>query len=214
MKKIWELSNTGLIFLDYTDTNNINLLKWKLTEYGEKVLNDESFFLYDVNSYLETIKSKIPLIDDTILFYLKESLHSFKAGCWIASSVMLGVASEKLFYIVADAFSDWLSENEGQRLKNDISRKPLSAAIDEYEKKLRTHMPEINSSFAESEFELKPDLDLNYFRDIVRVYRNRTGHPTGFKIEKSQVYNNLICFSYHCEKYYALIKVFIDNNKN
>ncbi|GAA2208282.1 hypothetical protein GCM10009850_037400 [Nonomuraea monospora] len=51
--------------------------------------------------------------------YLEESLQAFNAGCHLASSVMLGVAAEQVFLVVAEAMVAAL-DTPAEKLRKEL----------------------------------------------------------------------------------------------
>lgn len=84
------------------DENRIysNITGFQLTEYGEKLL--QGLPIDRPNQYLDYLKSKVPTIqfDPQIIVYVRENLACYNLSCYFASSVMLGVAAEKLFELL------------------------------------------------------------------------------------------------------------------
>ena len=71
---------------------------FSITSYGEKVLDANEIIPHDPDNYLAELKKTIPSLDPIVLFYVEESVQCFLKNNQIASSVMLGVAAEKVFY--------------------------------------------------------------------------------------------------------------------
>lgn len=52
---------------------------------------------HDLDDYLTNLKTKIPELDDLVNMYIQESIQCYLRSNLIASSIMLGVASEAVF---------------------------------------------------------------------------------------------------------------------
>lgn len=90
----WDLFRQGIVTPGINEQNN-NLPWFRISTLGKKLLaQKETYFFHDLQSYEAAIRKQIPNIDATTLIYLKEAMQAFKVGCFLSSSVMLGVASE------------------------------------------------------------------------------------------------------------------------
>ena len=75
--------------------------------YGRETIEDnELYFFYDMEGYVNHVQSEIPDIHPDTLMYIKESMQSFRASCYISSSVMVGVATEHTFLLLLESAID------------------------------------------------------------------------------------------------------------
>ena len=65
--------------------------------------NQNPYFFHDLETYTKLIRTNVPTINDITLLYLQEAMQSFKSGCMLAATVMLGVASEHSFLLLLEA---------------------------------------------------------------------------------------------------------------
>jgi hypothetical protein len=107
----WEFIIQGII-APGLDRHNPNLPWFHITEYGRKVLAAGEFLPHDPTNYLQRFHQTVGTPDPTVEAYLSESLNCFTRGCFIASVVMLGVASERAFYLLCDALVNALVNNK------------------------------------------------------------------------------------------------------
>jgi hypothetical protein len=77
---------------------------FSITSYGQKVLQENKIIPHDPDNYLADLNKTIPKLDKLVLMYLEESIQYFLKNNQIASSVMLGVAAEAVFY-------QWMKRN-------------------------------------------------------------------------------------------------------
>ncbi len=200
----------GLIFIDFWQAAPAN---WRLglTKKGKQVLKSkDDFEPYDPDGYMSRLKGKIPDVDEVVLLYCKESLRCFNSKCYLAASVMLGVASEKAFLLLAEAFAQWLPNNQSEKLIS-IIRNPRENFITkflEFRKRIEPHKPVLPEEFADN-----MALNLDSVGDLIRIYRNESGHPTGKRVEKGDAYINLHMFAIYLQKIYNLRRFFLSNKK-
>ena len=90
-----------------TDEDLDNYPNFSITSYGKKVLEAEGIIPHDPDNYLENVRNSIPNIDNLVLMYLEESIQCYLRGNLLASSVMLGVASEAMLMILFN----WMLKN-------------------------------------------------------------------------------------------------------
>src|SRR3954452_7812143 len=93
----WDMFRQGFITLGLND-HNAEWPHFRLSHFGQQTLKSgKPFHFTDARSYIELVKQNVPSLDDTTSMYLDEAVRSFYAGCFLAASVMLGVASENRF---------------------------------------------------------------------------------------------------------------------
>lgn len=198
----------GIIVFGKNEYDN-NWPWFQLTEFGKKCLKENDIIPYDPEGYLKKLKEVIPNIDDVILLYVTESLKSFLKGCFIASTVMLGCASEKTFLLLMESFSKAFKDKAKQTTVDNHFQKAftIKRKYDEFIKefkKIEHYLPKM----------LMDDIDtsLNGIFALIRNCRNDAGHPTGKIIEREIAYANLILFTTYCKKAYDLME-YLKNNK-
>lgn len=203
LEVFWDLFRDGIITLGRSE-NSQGFPFFRVSSRGKRMLEqDEEFFLHDVSGFERQIKARIPDIDESTLVYLKESLNSFRSGCVLASTVMLGVATEHSFL----------------RLVEAIDKNPAFAATFDSIQSKRTILQKViefrklvvaNKGNLQLPRELLDDFETNFFgiQSLIRVFRNESGHPSGEFISREQAYVNLSLFVAYGRKVYQFIKFF------
>jgi hypothetical protein len=108
-----------------------NLLWFHVTQYGKTVVQSGTINPYDPTGYLDRIKQKIPSRDATVMAYLTESLNSLRHGTAVASTVMLGIAAERVFILVGKSLENALSDpNEKRDLTRILKRYQMKPKLD------------------------------------------------------------------------------------
>jgi len=92
----WQLISQGVI-TPGINTSNPNLPWFRLTDYGKKVIEEERFMPHDPTNYINNYKRALSRPNSVVVSYLEESLRCFTVGCMLASTMMLGIASEVAF---------------------------------------------------------------------------------------------------------------------
>ena len=182
---------------------------FKISRMGKKVLEHGYPQPYDPDGYLKGLKQEIPNLDGLVEAYLAESLQAYLRGLMLASSVMLGVASERMFNILVEVFTAAIEDDgEKAQFKKSLKGKRLKQRFDKF--KSVTNRYKKGKDFPQ---ELREDWEtqLEFIFTIIRNCRNDSGHPTGKIISRGRVFNNLVLFSDYCKSIYRTIDYFEGN---
>lgn len=204
MAAVWALVARRLVYIDYSQSASSN---WSIhpTTRGKAAAADSTLNPDNVPAYLTRVMQDIPDLTDIPQFYLGESLRAYASDCYSASTIMLGVAAEAVFYDVAAPFSAWLSGSAGQTLAAALG-KPTLAYIQkfvEFQKRLsasKGHLPPA--------LQQNLDLNINSVLELLRLVRNDVGHPTGIKIDRQSAFQYLVVFPGLAKRLYALKRHF------
>jgi hypothetical protein len=201
---IWDLVMAGIL-VPGADEHNLKLDYLRVTPYGAAVLSSNQYIPYDPDGYLKEIKIKIPNLDPVIETYIVESLQTFIRGNYLASAVMLGVASEKGILLLIEAYInaiDDASRKEKMQKEMDESFSILS--------KFKVLDREFNLIKKDLRANVADDIDIqvNSIFNLIRITRNDAGHPTEAKIDRRRAYSNLQVFAEYCKRIYDLIDYF------
>lgn len=91
------------------DPNNLHLPWFHITKHGHDVLASDEPQPYDPTGYLARLRERVPVLDPTVTAYLAESLETFRKGKYVASTVMLGIAAERVFLLLCETLAGALS---------------------------------------------------------------------------------------------------------
>jgi hypothetical protein len=86
----WDMLIEGVVRPGLGDGTNCDLPHFHVTDRGRAALSAASPPPYDPDGYLKRLQADLPAIDPVIVTYLKESLHAFRIGCLLSSTVTLG----------------------------------------------------------------------------------------------------------------------------
>lgn len=198
LEVFWALFREGVITLGLNDSNR-DFPHFRITEFGKRIATHQQvYFFHDVSSYEAAIRSEVPAVDDITVVYLKEAMQSFRTGCVLASTVMLGVATEHTFLLLIE------------KIENNVTHAPTFAGVGQQ----RTILQKVNKfkNIVDQELrnlppEIKEDFDTHFagILSIIRTFRNQAGHPTGKIIDREQAYVLLQLFIPYCKKMYQLM---------
>ena len=180
---------------------------YRLTKYGQEVVNTTEYQPHDPEGYLSRIKSEIPNIDKVIVRYLEEGLSCFRRNLLLAAAVMIGCAAEKAMLLLIEEFGIAIAD---LKKKAQYERETKSRLIS---RKYKALWKRLQSSSATLPDGLGDDLQVILDRvfDLIRTTRNDAGHPTGKTIERETIRANLILFPGYCRRVYELTEYFSRN---
>lgn len=194
----WDLFREGIITLGY-DGPNREFPWFKLKEEGRFLTDCEGLhFFHDSNTHEALLKNEVGAIDTLTLLYLKEAMNSFTAGCMLAATVMLGVATEHCFLLMMES----LQNNDVLKGKFNkcLSEKNISRKLSSFNTAVQAHKSDFPPHVQES-----LDIQTISLVNIIRTYRNESGHPSGKIISKQQCYILFQVFIPCCKKIHDIV---------
>lgn len=197
---VWELAYQGII-VPGASSRNASLPFFQVTEWGKKCLEGGEYLPFEVGRYLQRLQQRVQGVDKSILLYLKEALVSFRAGAYLSSAVMTGVASERTLLLLRDAVHTALSAATKPTFEARTKGKTAKQTFDEVWKRLDPVHDAMAGDLGRED--VKAELVGNFH--IIRVTRNETGHPTGRQISREEAFNLLLLFPQYCEATYSAI---------
>jgi hypothetical protein len=204
LEVFWDFFRQGIITLGMNDQNP-NFPFFRVSAHGKRILeNQDVYFYHDVSSYEAVIKQQVPDIDDVTLIYLKEAMQSFYSGCYLSSSVMLGVASEHTFLKLLEKIET--TGTYKSTFKKTFDERNISKKFEAFKNRLKQEMG--NNICLPDEIKENLDTNLDGIMNTIRNFRNDSGHPSGNIISREQCYVNLNLFVPYCKKAYQLIDFF------
>jgi hypothetical protein len=142
----------------------------------------------DIAGYMKFLHDRIPNLDAVIEQYITDGLIAFERGAYFAAAVMLGAASEKALYLLAEAMVDALkSPKEKQTLEQHLKGRSLNPLLTFVRK-----VPNIPYDGA------IPHL-MSMF-EAVRTQRNDAVHPTTGQVSPDSVRLLTASFPYALSK--------------
>jgi hypothetical protein len=181
---IWGLVAEGLVYLDPSGQgSSTDNWHWRLSAAGIAAATGGSWEPRDIDGYLRRLRAHRPEVDPVAVSYVAEALRAFNARCYLATSVMLGVASESVINGLGRAIvivQGSRATKLAQLLNGSTSR--LAAQFEEMRKQLvQMDLPE----------GLTDTLTLDAVADLLRISRNHVGHPTGATVDEDTAYTHL-----------------------
>lgn len=194
---LWGLVSDGLIYLDPSGQGTDNW-RWKLSALGIQAVGGGAWEPRDPEGYLRRLRAHSPEVDPLAIRYVKEALAGFNARCYLATSVMLGVASERVMDGLARTVADALGES-ARKLRRELDN-PRSSQLTRF-KELRKQLEPMRTSLPDG---LADTLTLDAVADLLRLTRNEAGHPTGAEVDEDTAYTHLQMAARYLQKMTAL----------
>lgn len=196
---LWGLVSEGLVYLDPAGQggSSTDNWRWRLSAVGITAASGGSWEPRDPEGYLRRLRSHQPPLDPAALDYVEEALRAFNARCYLATSVMLGVASEHVVLRLARSVVDAVPGAVKLRAAMDNPRTSQFSRFQELRKQLepmRLQLPE----------NLGDTLTLDAVADLLRITRNEAGHPTGRGVDEDTAYTHLQMAARYLQKMTAL----------
>lgn len=201
LELFWDLFRQGIITLGLNDSNR-EFPFFRITQLGQKLTDRESNYLFhDISFYERAIRAELPSIDDVTMLYLKEAMQTFRAGCILSSTVMLGVATEHTFMLLLDAIGQNAAHHS--TYASVFKERTLLQKVNKFKNILDQNLTGMSS-------DIKEDLDTHFagILSIIRTFRNQAGHPTGKVMDREQIFVLLQLFIPYCRKLYQLTTFF------
>jgi len=207
LESVWSLIAQGLAYLDVTQDAPTN---WavRLTAAGANLIEDREADPDLAEGFLHRIAEACPNLTDLVVHYLREAVLAYTKQLYTASAVMLGVAAEAEVLDVANAFLDWLPATQAEKLEKALGSKKTS-----YVQKFKEVRKRISAWVNELPDDVTDDLtiQLDAVLNLLRIYRNDAGHPTGKSFARPTMRLCLLVFATSLERSEQLRHFFAAN---
>jgi hypothetical protein len=165
----WQLVIEGII-APGLNASNLDWPRFHVTSHGREVLKSGPGNPHDPTNYLRRLAEKVPQADRTVLAYLNESLNSFRHGDRVASTLLLGIAAERVFLLLCDSLAAALvSPAEQKAFGKLLDRFPMKPKLDWVHEKFQ--------SVKSPGFPENANIMVTAIYNFVRTQRNDLGHP-------------------------------------
>jgi hypothetical protein len=192
-QRIWELYVQGVLapgtklnpevdpaYPGKHDDTWVCLDRVMMTPYGTRVLGDseDRIRVHDPDGYLAKFRNADPRPDEEMMRYVEQRVSVFRGGHFLATIVLLGVASERLVEVLAETLRDALGDPSGTEWFNNRYRnkRDLSARFKALSGKLMNEYGE-ELSRAKLKDAFNGVVTLTF--DQMRLARNDIAHPQG-----------------------------------
>jgi hypothetical protein len=199
---IWDLIIDGIVRPGGGNNTDAKLPWFHVTDRGRELLAHGSLSPYDPDGYLSRLNNDVPYLDPIVRVYLVESLHTFRIGSLLSSTITLGCASERAILILIDAYADALPKSDGDAFKKKTQGTMIKTRFDAFEKSAK-HNERLKSAVPPA-FKDTLDNPIKSIFEMYRAQRNDAGHPTGTQFVREEAHAHLVIFPHYIKRLYLL----------
>src|SRR5579875_2128956 len=189
--------------------NPPHLHMFNVTRRGRAWFQGEEPLPEDAERYLKFLRVRVPAIDPIIEQYIIEALIAFERESYFASAVMLGAASEKELYLLAEAVLSALKDpKKHSKLKGLLDRRKLLELFETVRDTINGAIAAKLLPYSDSE---GASTHLMSLYEAIRVQRNDAVHPMNAIVSEDSVRLLLQSFPYLLSKAEELRAWFVAN---
>lgn len=181
-----------------TFPSSLDDLRLELTKRGREWVDGQEPIPELPAEYLTALQRMVPNLDEVVREYVVEGLGSFEHDRFRAASVMIGAASEKALYMLAEKMLDAISAPRWkEKFSTALKRRDLTELFDQ----MREVLVRANN-LPGRPFEIFDGGQDHLVSSIkaVQVQRNNAVHPMNEKISDDTVRLSYLAFPYALQK--------------
>lgn len=202
---LWQFLVQGILVFGKSD-NSPNWPWYRITIYGKNVLRNKSPQPHDPDGFLREFTAINPTADRIVYDYLEEAVHALNTGCFKASAVMLGCASEQLILILHEVFAGAIQDPKKRKAFSKSYRWTIYSKFNRLRSGLES-MIETGKLPRELHEAVRSDLVSGF--ELIRRHRNSGGHPDiPSNIRRETIFLNLTFFPEYARQVLQLIEYF------
>ena len=172
--------------------------RYYVTERGRAWFNGTEPLPEEAAGYMNFLRQLVPNIDGVIDQYVVEALTAFERRAYFAAAVMLGAASEKELYLLAESMLGAIRDTrKRQKLQSTLERRKLLELFDLVRSSIEDAFKA--KALPYTEFEGSATYLMSLF-EAIRVQRNDAVHPMNAVVSADSVRLLLQSFPYSLAK--------------
>jgi hypothetical protein len=178
--------------------NPPHLHMFNVTQRGRAWFQGKEPLPEDAEQYMRFLRERIKMLDPIIEQYVIEALTAFDRDAYFASAVMLGAASEKELYLLAEAVFLALRDSTKQsKLRGLLDRRKLLELFETVRDTIHQGVAAKVIPYTDSEGSTTHLMSLY---EAIRVQRNDAVHPMNAIVSEDSVRLLLQSFPYALSK--------------
>jgi hypothetical protein len=186
-------------------------MRLEMTKRGREWVDGQEPIPELTGEYLTALQRMVPNLDEVVREYVVEGLGSFEHDRFRAAAVMIGAASEKALYMLAEKMLGAISAPRWkERFSTALKRRDLTELFDQMRKVLGQADNLPGRPF--EVFDGGQDHLVSLIK-AVQVQRNNAVHPMNEKISDDTVRLSYLAFPYALQKIEQL-RDWFSNNPN
>ena len=186
----WQLVCEGVLSPGYNSLN-LDLPHFHLTDHGSQILSTHDPQPHDPTGYLADFTRRTTTPDPTVMAYLSESLATFRMGNFVASTVMLGIAAERVFLMLCESLESSLTDRDLAQFSKVNLGYAMKPKLDWVHEKIQNVQKQRIAGFPDN-----ATIMTTVIFDMLRCQRNELGHPQEVppKVTRADAFANLQIF--------------------
>jgi hypothetical protein len=182
-----------------------------MTSRGRSWASSVEPFPEDFDGYMKLLRQLVPNLDLVIAQYISEGLSSFVRETYFAAAVMIGAASEKAIYLLAESMlHTFKTEAQQTKLEKLMGQRSLNSLFGLVEKTITdAHSADLIPYAVVG----GASRHLMSLIESIRVQRNDAVHPMNAQVSADSVRHSFAAFPHALEKVEALRVWFLKNPK-
>ncbi|HEY0757893.1 MAG TPA: hypothetical protein VGD59_01420 [Acidisarcina sp.] len=178
--------------------NQPHLHMFNVTQRGRVWFQGKEPLPEDAEQYMRFLRGRVPSLDPIVEQYVIEALTALDREAYFASAVMLGAASEKELYLLAEAvFSALIDPKKQIKLRGLLDRRKLLELFETVRDTIHQAVTAKLIPYADSEGSTTHLMSLY---EAIRVQRNDAVHPMNAIVSEDSVRLLLQSFPYALSK--------------
>jgi hypothetical protein len=171
---------------------------FNVTQRGRAWFQGKEPLPEDAERYMKFLRERVPALDPLIEQYVIEALTAFDRDAYFASAVMLGAASEKELYLLAEAvFLALKDPKKKSKLRGLLDRRKLLELFETVRDTIQQGVAAKVIPYTDSE---GSNTHLMSLYEAIRVQRNDAVHPMNAIVSEDSVRLLLQSFPYALSK--------------
>ncbi|MGD0797960.1 MAG: hypothetical protein ABR910_09570 [Acidobacteriaceae bacterium] len=176
---------------------------YDVTKRGQEWTDSIDPIPEDAAGYMKVLRALVTKMDTVIEQYVVEALVAFERGADFAAAVMLGAASEKALYLLADALLPALASQKSQQTLQQLLQRRQLVKFLEF---IRDTIDRNAKTIAPSDGAIT---QVSAMFDAIRAQRNDAVHPNSAQVTPESVRFLIANFPYFLSKCEALTTWFV-----
>lgn len=178
--------------------NHPHFNRYHVTKSGWEWFNGAEPFPEEADGYMSFLRQRVPNMDAVIEQYVVEALTAFERQAYFAAAVMLGAASEKALYLLAESMLGALiNARKREKLQLTLDRRKLSELFELVRDSIQDASRAKVLPYAQ--FEGSATHLMSLF-EAIRVQRNDAVHPMNATVSADSVRLLMQSFPYSFSK--------------
>jgi len=165
--------------------NHPQFNRYHVTKRGLSWFNGVEPFPEEADEYMNFLRQLVPGMDGVIEQYVIEALTAFERQAYFAAAVMLGAASEKALYLLAESMLDAFKDAKKRHLlQSTLDRRKLLELFDLVRDSIQDASKTKVLPYAQFEGSTTHLMSLY---EAIRVQRNDAVHPMNATVSEDSV---------------------------